>query len=188
VWSLAETARWRHPLEQLQSSARSLIAAAQAPAHGAPWGWKEPNTHIVIERLWQRLPGLRYVHVVRNGLDMAVSDNQNQLEVWGPSVLGSAGPATPARSLRYWCAVHQRMQRLQAAHPERVYWLNYDAFCREPDRHLPPLLAFLGQSVPAHDDLISALQLAPPAPKYTPEHLREFAPADVEYVYSLGYA
>lgn len=183
---LAATARPRHSLDQLRGSADTLAEAAARPAHGRPWGWKEPNTHVVIERLWARLPRLRYVHVVRNGLDMAFSRNQNQLELWGPQAIGE-GPASPARSLRYWCHVHQRMQALLAANPTRMYWLDYDALCRDPGVGIPRLCRFLGCPVPA--DLAPLLALVQPqAVRHASMPLDGFAPADIDYVRSLGFA
>ena len=52
------------------------------------WGWKEPNSHLMIRHLHRHFGDrLRYVHVIRNGLDMAQSRNQLQLIRWG-SVFG----------------------------------------------------------------------------------------------------
>ena len=188
VRNLASTPRSHHPTEPLRAAAESLILAARQPAHGIPWGWKEPNTHVVIERLWQRLPRLRYVHVVRNGLDMAFSRNQQQVELWGAAMLGGPASPTPARSLHYWCRVQQRMQVLHAANPARMYWLDYDALCRDPRATLPALLSFLGLPSEAVDDaLIERLGVVVPVSRHCDEQLREFAPADVAYVHSLGY-
>ena len=47
-----------------------------------PWGWKEPNSHIYIEQLGKYFPNAKYIHVMRNGLDMAFSNNQAQLYNW----------------------------------------------------------------------------------------------------------
>ena len=43
------------------------------------WGWKEPNTHIIIDKILEITPDLKFIYVFRNGLDMAYSSNQNQL-------------------------------------------------------------------------------------------------------------
>ena len=43
------------------------------------WGWKEPISHIYIEHLAAHFDGLRWIHVMRHGLDMAYSTNQRQL-------------------------------------------------------------------------------------------------------------
>lgn len=182
VRSLASPDRPQHPADWLQLRAASLLAAAAGPAHGRRWGWKEPNTHVVIERLWQRLPELRYIHVVRDGLQMATSRNQNQLRLWGPQALGEDGPATPRRSLAYWCHVHRRMQRLLALNPQRMLWLDYDRLCADPRAVAPGLARFLGHTV---DEILAAL------PPIRPPSAREidaddgFDPADLVYARSL---
>jgi hypothetical protein len=86
---------------------------------------------------------------MRSGLDMAHSENQNQLSLWGQHFLGSTrelgsgnggcnsgtwgGMVGPGASLRYWCAVHKRVMRLGAElGPARFCLLNFDALCDKP--------------------------------------------------------
>lgn len=175
-----ETRSW------LQDRLRSLVAAAARPAHGWRWGWKEPNTHMVIERLWRVVPDLRYVHVVRHGLDMALSANQAQVLLWGPVVLGQDAAPSPARSLAYWCRVQQRMQGLLGGNPQRMFWLDYDALCRNPKAVIPGLLAFLGIETDKADALARDVR-ASGAPRHAAHALSIFSAQDVEYVRSLGY-
>jgi hypothetical protein len=47
------------------------------------YGWKEPNTHVFLPFIVKHFKNIRYIHVIRNGLDMAFSSNQNQLYNWG---------------------------------------------------------------------------------------------------------
>ncbi len=42
--------------------------------------WKEPNTLFFLPTLFAEIAGLRYIHVVRNGLAMATSANDYQLD------------------------------------------------------------------------------------------------------------
>src|SRR5262245_36162922 len=35
------------------------------------WGWKEPNTSVFLPQIADRFPRMKYVHVMRHGLDMA---------------------------------------------------------------------------------------------------------------------
>ncbi|MEP4309653.1 MAG: hypothetical protein ABJ364_07890, partial [Lentilitoribacter sp.] len=60
--------------------AESLIASTQSlvPAN-VPWGWKEPNTHLFLPYLDAEIPNFHYIHVVRNGMDMAFSKNTWQM-------------------------------------------------------------------------------------------------------------
>lgn len=181
---LARDARDQHSALWLRARCESLLAAAREPARPGPWGWKEPNTHMVIERLWRWLPDLRYVHVVRNGIDMAWSRNQNQLALWGTDPAAGNLPATPRRSLEWWCRVHRRMQRVLAANPQRMYWLDYNALCREPEAEVVKLFAFLGLDPAMVLPALDQVQEPPPRDNID---LDELDPADVEYARSLGY-
>jgi hypothetical protein len=186
IRSLSREERPQHSVHWLQQRAESLIAAARQPRSAGNWGWKEPNTHIVIERLWQRLPELRYVHVVRHGMDMAFSRNQNQLRLWGPHVLGEDGPTTPSRSLAYWCRVHRRMLDLLAANSHRMYWLDYDALCGAPLIEVERLCRFLGCDANLMVPMLGEIRAAE-EPRRATAALEGFDADDLAFVDSLGY-
>lgn len=96
------------------------------------WGWKEPNTHVVIDRLLGMNGDLVYVHVMRHALDMTRVKNQNQLALWGPLFLDREVSIEPRESLAYWCAVHLRLRRLQAKYGERILLVRYEDMVTEP--------------------------------------------------------
>lgn len=188
---IAATDRPQHPATWLNERVDSLIASTRASNQRVgPWGWKEPNTHIVLDRLDPAFPGLRYIHVVRNGLDMAHSTNQNQLEFWGPLVLGTTVPLSgPRASLSYWCAVHRRILQVGAAMQGRFMWLDYDALCAAPLDHLGTLLTFLGVAadLATLNDLVPLVQAADSAGRFRRHGLHVFDATDVAYVESLGF-
>ena len=72
------------------------------------------------------LPGFRFLHLVRDGRDMAFSDNQVQLRKHGDAVLGSDDEAPGAvRSISLWSDVNLRAadygeRKLGAALPARA--------------------------------------------------------------------
>lgn len=158
----------------------------QASRH---WGWKEPNTHVVLLRLQRLIPRLRYVHLVRNGLDMAFSDNQLQRDRWGHLFLGRAIEATPRDSLKYWVAVHRRILRVGAALGDRFLIVNYDRLCIQPDSELPKLIEFAG--LPMDSRLMERLraQIRPPESigRFRQHGLHAFDPNDVAFVRSAGF-
>src|SRR5687768_4843438 len=85
---LAGSVMDHEPTLRLAESARRVSRAVThrpgAAATRTPvWGWKEPNSHVFLRQLIDHFPGLRYVHVVRHGLDMAYTRNKTQLEIWG---------------------------------------------------------------------------------------------------------
>jgi len=107
-------------------------------------GWKEPNTHIVIERLFHLNKDLKFIYVFRNGLDMAYSSNQNQLKLWGDIFFNEKNiDITPANSLRYWVIVHKRMLELQKSYSDRMLMLDFDLLCRSPEVVLNQLSEFI---------------------------------------------
>lgn len=178
--------RPQHTSEWLLERVASLAAAKGMAENCCRWGWKEPNTHVFIPRLWQHLPDLKYVHVVRHGLDMAYSRNQNQLHLWGSHFLDSPGEDSLKRRLSYWCAVHKRIQSLATANPERVLWLDYDKLCLDPMPELRRLAEFTGitsEELLRHRSMIWAKQPT----RYDRAALSDFDADDISYVESLGY-
>lgn len=186
IRTLALTDRPDHDRAWLEARVKTLLEA-DAAASRAPdrWGWKEPNTHIFLDRLPALFPGMKYIHVSRNGLDMAFSANQNQLRLWGPRFLGEAGAVvSPRASLKYWCHVHRRVLGLSAGLPGHFLMLNYDAFCQAPREHLPALGRFLG--IPIDSGQLAALESLVQVPKsigrFKAHSLDLFDPLDVQYI------
>lgn len=111
------------------------------------WGWKEPNTHIVIEKLLNKMDKLKFIYVYRNGLDMAYSSNQNQLKLWGSIFFNNYDiEINPKNSLKYWCMIHRRMIELQSIYKDRILMLDFDRLCINPDEILFDLVKFIDSS------------------------------------------
>ncbi len=149
---LLKIPRPNHGQDWLSLRKESFIKAAgrQAVALDKPalqWGWKAPNTHIYAGRFLKFWPKAKYIHVWRDGLDMALSKNQNQLRFWGQIYPGGPYDMSTAGSLDYWCAVHRTMLDLAHLYPGRVHWLNFDALCHTPAILIDRLLSFLGETV-----------------------------------------
>jgi len=153
------------------------------------WGWKEPNTHIVLPELLKIEPKMKYLHVMRNGLDMAYSVNQQQTEFWSEQLLGRqhTKPAAEA-SLSYWCAAHRRILEVTQNMGERFLLVNYDQLCLKPEQELPRLLRFLGNE---QVDLESIIKLIKP-PKSIGRHKQhpplDISERDLNLLKQLGYS
>lgn len=138
--------------ETLQSCALSLLNLEKdtdtQPKHHLHWGWKEPNTHIVLPALLKHIPQMRYIHVMRHGLDMAYSRNQNQLQFWGQQLLPHQNTAiTPSNALSYWCEIHRNISKTGSSMGGRFLLLDYDQFCKNPKQGVAKLVQFLNLSV-----------------------------------------
>lgn len=76
--------------------------------HAGPHGWKSPRSLYLLPFLAQRLPNLRFLHVVRDGRDMALSANQLQLARYGAILLPPLAQewSEPERSIALWSRVN----------------------------------------------------------------------------------
>lgn len=103
---------WIWGLRLLRGGASSQIEEAferalQRHLAGRPdgveaWGWKHPHSYLLIPHLARRFPEMRFVHVVRDGRDVALSPNQQQLGRYGDLALGDGDDQEPARRMRFW--------------------------------------------------------------------------------------
>ncbi len=190
VRQLARDDRVQHPAAWLAERADALLAGLDAARLGSAWGWKEPNTHVFLDRLQARFPTLKYIHVMRHGVDMALSANQNQLLLWGSQFLGQPDVSpTPRLSLAYWCVVHRRVMLLGERMPDRFMLLNYDAFCADPRSGLDGLLRFLGRSVSSEgaDRLLALVRPPESIGRHAQSDADAFDRADLDFVRALGY-
>ena len=192
VLQLAQDGRLQHPREWLRQRAESFLNRKGSRQSGQqPWGWKEPNTHIVIGPLLELHRDLHYIHFTRHPLDMAFSTNHNQLENWGPVLLSRNVAKEPRQSLSYWCATHRRVHSVMQRWPERTMMLDFDALCAEPQKHAALVASFL--NVAMADDvhakfacLIDHSRLS--TSRYKTADLTQFVPDDMSYLRRLGYA
>jgi hypothetical protein len=132
--------------EEMKSELAPLLQQHLAPADGGPWGWKEPRSIFLVSFLARALPGLRFVHVVRDGRDLAFSKNQNQPRKHADTFLGSQSekPDAPVRSIELWNGVN--LKTADAGEAElggRYLRIRFEDLCGEPQPVIARLLAFL---------------------------------------------
>ena len=141
--------RFCFPAEWLEERLQLLGQPFDRPHAQIRCGWKEPNTHVIIDRLLQTCDDLRYVHVVRDPFYLAGSTNQNQLRNWGPIFLDRPVLVSPSEAMTYWVAVHRRMKALQDIYPGRILFFSFDRLNDNPDAEAARLTGFLGLQAPA---------------------------------------
>lgn len=185
---LAASGREQHAAEWLQERAESMLGIV-AGRSKTLLGWKEPNTHIVLDRLVPRLTGLRYIHVMRNGLDMALSRNQNQTRLWGPSITGKPFDPSPSYALHYWCKAQKRVLEIGRRMGDRFRLLNFDELCTKPSKVIEGIAAFTSVTLCAEMQEKLCAEVNPPASigRFREQELTVFDPEDVAFVASCGF-
>lgn len=129
--------------------ARSLRASQGPPTDALGWGWKNPSNHVYLEDLARAYPRLRYIHIIRNGLDLVANPKLfAQLDSWGP-LLGVDPPAdrgldSSRQALRYWIAANRRALALaRRLLGDRHLVLRYESICRQPRQAVAEVASFL---------------------------------------------
>ena len=152
------------------------------------WGFKEPNSHMIMKRLHKKFRNMKFIMVVRNGLDMAFSTNQNQLKLWGPEILDKKIRVSPKLSLKYWHLIHKKILEEGEDMDNHFLMINFDDMCVDPKKWLTIFCHFLG----INDKLIPNLIpfISPPGDsigRFKQHGLDMFYKEDVEYVRELGF-
>ncbi len=176
-----------HSAEWMQERAATLLAERSGPLPAGRWGWKEPNTHVVLPRLARALPRMRYVFMSRNGLDMAYSVNSNQARRWGQSYLGRPFEPTPRYMLSFWCASHRRVLAAAAVMPSRFLFIKLEELSGDPAAGIHTLFEFLGMPGQPSASLIGRAEAPESIGRFRAHGLDHFDPDDVAYVESLGF-
>lgn len=179
--SLSSADRTLHAKEWLSQRVASINNATNHKL----WGWKEPNTHIVIEKIMNLKENLKFIYVYRNGLDMAYSNNQNQLKLWGGIFFNqNSVEINPKNSLKYWCLAHERMRKLQKKHPTKIYLLDFDKLCLEKEESLRDLSSFIAKELPL-EEMGDSIDAPSSIGRHKKHSLENFDKEDLVYVDSI---
>lgn len=180
-----------------ESAERARHAFARRPRperRRAPaWGWKEPNSHLFLPQLIAHYPGLRFVYVARHGLDMAYSDNKNQLRNFGdqfgfPFPTQGGADAEAVAQLGYWIHMTERAFTLGEELGDRFLYLRFEDLCADPEGELRRLLNFAGLA-PGADlaEIAAKVQTPASAGRWRDHADRPFTEAQVEAVRRFGF-
>jgi tRNA (mo5U34)-methyltransferase len=109
------------------------------------WGWKHPHSYILLPFLAERFPQMRFVHVIRDGRDIAFSKNHNQVSHYGEAALGRPGDgADPVRRIEYWAWANERAADHSAAlFGDRALRVRLEDLCADPEAETTRILEFL---------------------------------------------
>lgn len=128
----------------------------------AKWGWKEPRSIYLVPFFRDAMPSLRFLHFVRDGRDMALSKNQQQLMKHGSAVLPRAGWLTPdrERSIDLWARVNTMAADFgERELGDRYKRVRFEDLCAEPTETIRSVLDFFGL---AGDPAVLSSEVRPP--------------------------
>ena len=130
----------------------------------ALWGWKAPRSIYLLPFLHAHFPQLTFIHVLRDGRDMAFSKNQNQLRKHGRAVLHWRERwfyAAPMRSLLLWERVNLRAAEYGEAQLRENYQrVRFEDLCEAPVKTTRRVMKFLDADVDAES--FARTEISPP--------------------------
>ena len=157
------------------------------------WGWKEPNTYLYLNFLGAHYPGLKYIHTIRHGLDMAFSKTLGQLRHWAfffDLDVPEREEDIPPVFLEFWIRANRRALAMgRALGPDRFHLLDFDRMCSDPLAEVEALTRFLGVELSA--DTAAKLAALPRTPssrgRYRQHGLDAFTDEQIAAVRELGF-
>ena len=107
---------------------------------------------------------MKFLHVVRDGRDMAFSENQNQLRKHGNTVLGTAESqwSQPLRAVALWTRHNLRVAEYGEARLASQYLrIRYEDVCAKPVETVAQIFEFFGLDRDREDVALSEVQSSP---------------------------
>jgi hypothetical protein len=151
-------------LARMRGDLESLVRShlGELPQSARVWGWKEPRSIYLVPFFDVAMPSLRFLHFIRDGRDMAFSENQNQLVKHGDALLGDdlRKEKTPVRSIAVWSRVNSAAADYgETRLAERYLRVRFEDLCAEPAETVGRVYDFFGLDGDAE---VAAAEVRPP--------------------------
>jgi Sulfotransferase family len=137
---------------------------AHVPEGAVAWGWKEPRSIYLLPFYDAVLPSFRFLHFVRDGRDMAFSDNQQQLKKHGRAVIDRSRLPwrRPLDSIKLWT----RVNLMAADYGEhqlagRYLRIRFEDLCTDPGPTAERIARFFGLTSDA--GIVAEAEVQPPS-------------------------
>lgn len=142
-----------HYFQKEAARLQGLLKMRPEAKHG--WGWKWPETYLVGPYLQATFPKARYLHLVRDGRDLAFKTHltDDPHRALGKALLKHIGALDQPRILqaaRSWAFQVERYQAFaENLPPAHNLEMRYEALCENPVREMQRVADFMG--VPLND-------------------------------------
>jgi len=149
------------------------------------WGWKAPRSIHLLRFLLTEFPQMKFIHVLRDGRDMALSANQVQLRKHGAAVLSwrdRVFHSTAERSILLWSRVNARAAEFGESKLRENYLLvRFEDLCAKSLETTAHIINFLDARV--DPEPIARAEISPPS---TLQRWKTCSPAALAKLERLG--
>lgn len=124
---------------------RCLKLINSVSARPSIWGWKEPHTGYFLKSIYSCYPNAKYILVLRNGLDMAYSRNDQQLRFWNKCFNLNSKDVTPRNKFEYWYQYNKYiLTNGKELFSNNFFIIRHEDLCFRRERVIKEYLNFLG--------------------------------------------
>lgn len=139
-----------HVDEPMRRELNQMVARHCKPlTRSSSWGWKEPRSIYLLPFIHAQFPDLKFLHVIRDGRDMAYSSNQNQLQKHGRTLLRwhDRWRSLPEQSLILWTRINQMAADYGETHMGSHYLrVRFEDLCFDPYLTIQQIFIFFNLS------------------------------------------
>ena len=130
------------------------------------WGWKAPRSIYLLPFLHRQLPNFKFIHLLRDGRDMVLSANQNQLRKHAAAILTwpeRLFRSEPERALLLWARANVRAAEFgETTLRDNYFRVRFEDLCASPVETTAGIMNFLG--APGVDsEAIARIEISPPS-------------------------
>lgn len=136
---------FKYKLESLQGPFSMFFQNQIANAGNKKIAIKVPGSFYYLPLILNIYENIQYIHVVRHGLDMAFSQNKNQLRNWGVFFnLDKLEDIEEVRQFRYWHLANKlALDTCNKLIPNDFIVVRYEDLCQEGEITIDKILKFV---------------------------------------------
>ncbi len=180
---LEKAVRWGNHDEALNAFITALFAEHCRNDNKPRWANKTPRNINILPRLYKAMPGMKFIHCVRDGRDVVCSNMRR----------GSRNMIEGASS---WIDIVRQGQAYAETYRDQLLEVRYERLLQDPGRELDKVFSWLGEERCGEKILrtyrergftINSSRLGGWKQELSPEQLREFDQLAGDLIDSLGY-
>ncbi len=118
------------------------------------WGWKEPNSYFLIKEISNHFPNIKFILVVREAKNMALSKNKQQLKNWGELLFNferNENGYSKLDQLNFWIEANNRALKLCEKYmPNRYIVSRLEDLYIDPKNEIDRITNFLDYNFPEY--------------------------------------
>lgn len=149
--------------QELNAVLARHLACLDANRSTQHWGWKVPRSIFLLPFFHSQFPKMKFLHLVRDGRDMAFSANQYQLIKYGKTLLTPLERdfIQPLQSIALWSRLNLLTAEYGEQHmPDQYLRIRFEDLCFEPVYTINRIFNFL--CLTGDIEKIAQSQVSPP--------------------------